>query len=254
MPADRLTKAVIRSFLRCYLVGANFNPRGMQNIGLVYAMLPGLAAIHEDPARFRQAVKRYVRHYNSHPFWAPCLVGIFLSTEQRIAAGAFPPAMLEKVKDRTTYTLSAIGDSVFAGSLLIYWALSTACLLLAGHAAAAFAEGLVFFIGLQVFKVYTFWRGLRGGFLFLESLKRWDLINWGQRIKYANAALLLWFWILVWPKPVAWQGWLAGMLGLAVTARLVQRFHLPRTIPAVALAALWALYPVVAESLGGWPF
>ena len=134
MAMDQLTRAVIRSFFRSYLVGANFNTRGMQNLGLAYAMYPGLAAIHKDPARLRQAMKRYVRHYNSHPFWAPCLVGIFLSTEARIASGTFPPAMLDKVKDRTTYTLSAIGDSVFAGSLLIFWALSSACLLLAGQA------------------------------------------------------------------------------------------------------------------------
>lgn len=252
MHLDKLTKAVFHSFLRCYLVGANFNTRGLQNIGLSYAMLPGLAAIHEDPDQFRQAVKRYVRHYNSHPFWAPCLVGIFLSTELRIADGTFPPAMLEKVKDRTTYSLSAIGDSVFAGSLLIFWALSTACLLLSGYRGLALVEGVFFFVGLQLFKVYTFWRGLRGGFIFLERLKRWDLINWGQRIKYANAAVLLWFWFLVWPKPITWEGWLAGMGGMALTARLVHQLHLPRAVPAAVLTGAWIFYPYLAQVLGHW--
>lgn len=254
MAMDQLTGAVIRSFFRSYLVGANFNTRGMQNVGLAYAMHPGLSAILKDPASLRQAVKRYVRHYNSHPFWAPCLVGIFLSTEARIASGTFPPAMLDKVKDRTTYTLSAIGDSVFAGSLLIFWALSSACLLLAGQTGAALTEGLIFFIGLQAFKVYSFWRGLLVGFLFLERLKRWDLINWGQRLKYANAALSLWFWILLWPKPVTWMGWTAGMAAVALTARLVHQFHLPRPIPAGTFLAGWALYPALAAALDSWAF
>ncbi len=238
-----LTAAVIRSFLRCYLVGASLNTRGLQNVGLVYAMLPGLKAIHASPDALRQALKRYARHYNSHPFWTPCLVGIFLAVEMRIASGVFPPAMLVKIKDRTSYTLSAIGDSVFGGSLLIFWALCTTCLLLAGATAWAFLLGVLFFLGLQGFKAYTFARGLRQGFSFLEKLKRWDLINWGQRIKYANAALLLWFWILVWPRPLSWQGWLCGMAGVGLAARLVARHGLPREVPAVALAAGWAAWP-----------
>ena len=95
-------------------------------------MQPGLEIIHTDPKELRKARKRYVRHYQSHPFWMPCLVGIFLNVEKAIATGSFPPTMLQKVKDTTAYALSAIGDSVFAGSLLIFWALATVCLLLSG--------------------------------------------------------------------------------------------------------------------------
>ena len=112
--ADTRAMAFSRSFMRCYMAGAGFNTRGMQNIGLIYAMQPGLAAIHKNPKDLRAAQKRYVHHYQSHPFWMPCLVGIFLNVESAIAEDRFPPKMFSKVKDTTAYSLSAIGDSVFA--------------------------------------------------------------------------------------------------------------------------------------------
>lgn len=144
----------------------------------------------------------------------PCLVGIFLAVEADIAGRRLPPEALEKVKNTTSYTLSAIGDSVFAGSLLIFWALLTSCLLLIGQRILPFGIGLFFFLGLQGFRVYTF-LGASAGFSFLSALKRWDLINWGRRIKFVNAALLLWLWALLFPAGdrAAW-GWGMGASAL----------------------------------------
>ncbi len=229
---DSHAMAYVRSFMRCYLAGAGFNTRGMQNIGLMYAMQPGLTAIHTNPKDLKAAQKRYVRHYQSHPFWLPCLVGIYLQVESTIATGRFPPKMLSKVKDTTAYTLSALGDSVFAGSLLIFWALLTICLLLSGQGVTAIVMGVSFFAGLQAFRAYTFIGGVRHGFKFLERLKRWDLINWGLRIKYANAALLLWLWALIWPRPFVWWEWLIGVLALMVFGRFVRTGLASRVVAA----------------------
>lgn len=242
---DTRSMAFLRSFVRCLLAGAAFNTRGMQNISLTYAMQPGLAAIHEDPREYRMALRRYVRHYQSHPFWMPCLVGIFLHMEQAIAAGRFPPKMLAKVKDTTAYTLSAIGDSVFAGSLLILWALLTICLLLTGHTTLPFLLGLTFFLGLQAFRVYTFLVGLRGGFQFLERLRKWNLINWGTRVKYFNAVLLVWLWALIWPQPLIWWQWLIGVVALMLFGRFVRTGVLSRVFAAAAFLALIQMYPLL---------
>ena len=142
------------------------------------------------------------------------LVGIFLNVESSIAEGHFPPKMLSKVKDTTAYTLSAIGDSVFAGSLLIFWVMLTICLLLSGQTTSSFVIGICFLAGLQAFRVYTFTGGIRQGFRFLEKLKQLDLINWGRRVKYANAVLLIWPWSLIWPRPYQWWEWPAGATSL----------------------------------------
>ncbi len=245
-------RAYLKCFLRTYLVGASMNPRGLMSVGLLYAMQPGLWVIHKEPKAREQALKRFARHFSSHPFWVPCLVGIFLAVEADIAGRRLPPEALEKVKNTTSYTLSAIGDSVFAGSLLIFWALSSSCLLLQGQRLLPVLMALFFFLGLQAFRVYTFLGGVRRGFSFLSALKRWDLINWGRRIKFANAALLLWLWTLLFPArdAVSW-GWGMGALGLAGVLSI--RPLLPRWVVAgVVLAALLAL-PWLLERASGLP-
>jgi len=219
----------------------------MQNIGLVYAMQPGLTAIHTDPKALRAAQKRYVRHYQSHPFWMPCLVGIFLHVEAAIAADRFPPKMLAKVKDTTAYTLSALGDSVFGGSLLIFWALMTICLLLSDQMAAALIMGLSFFFGLQIFRGYAFVCGVRQGFKFLERLKRWDLINWGQRIKFVNAALLVWLWVLIWPRPFDWWEWVIGVAALMLFGRFVRIGMVSRVFATAVFVVFIDMFPTIEQ-------
>jgi PTS system mannose-specific IID component len=235
-------KAYLSCFLRTYLVGASMNPRGLMSVGLLYAMQPGLWIIHKEPKAREQALKRYAKHFSSHPFWVPCLVGIFLAVEAEIAGRRLPPDALEKVKNTTSYTLSAIGDSVFAGSLLIFWALLTSCLLLLGQRVLPFGIGLFFFLGLQGFRVYTFLGGVRRGFSFLSALKRWDLINWGRRIKFVNAALLLWLWALLFPKGDA-VSWAWGMLAFALAGVLSIRPVLPRWVVAGAVLAVLSAIP-----------
>lgn len=246
-------KAFLKCFLRTYLIGASMNPRGLMSVGLLYAMQPGLWAIHTDPKAREQSLKRYARHFSSHPFWVPCLVGIFLATEADIAQRRLPPDALEKVKTTTSYTLSAIGDSVFAGSLLIFWALLTSCLLLAGHRVLPLGMGVLFFLGLQIFRVYTFLGGLRRGFSFLGALKRWDLINWGRRIKFMNAALLLWLWAMLFPKGDA-AVWFWGIGALGLAGALTIRPLLPRWVVAgIVFATLLAVPWLMSRATGGVP-
>jgi PTS system mannose-specific IID component len=205
MPSQPDARSLLLCFFRTYLVGGAFNTRGMQNIGLVFALEPGLRAIYPDPVERCRARERYQRHYQTHMFWTPLLVGVFLSLEAKIAKGLFPPQLLEKVKDTTLNTLSAIGDSVFGGTLLVFWALSSGCMTATGHAAWAAAWTVAWFAVLQLFKMATFLAGFREGLTFLQRLKRWDLINWGARLKLVNAALMAWFLYLAWPGVLAWQ-------------------------------------------------
>lgn len=229
----------IRCFFRSFLVGTGFNNRGLQNVGFCYAMQPGLEAIYSDPKELSKARKRYVRHYNSHPFWAPMLVGIFLSTEMQIKSGRFPVSMYDKVKTTTSNSLSAIGDSMFAGSMLIFWALSTICLLLTGNDLYAVLFGVLLFICLQVFKVYTFLAGVNMGITVLEKMRRWDLINWGQKIKYCNAVLVLALWYIIWPKPVEWLNWYSGAAALGLLGWLIGSRKIARDLVALLFFVVW---------------
>ncbi|WP_432738420.1 PTS system mannose/fructose/sorbose family transporter subunit IID [Maridesulfovibrio sp. FT414] len=236
-----LGKAFVRSFLRCYFVSAGFNSRGLQNIGFSYAMQPGLEAIYSDPSELATARRRYVKHYNSHPFWAPLLVAIFLSVEVQIKDGRFPVQLLDKLKNTTSYTLSAIGDSVFSGSGLIFWALATVNMLLAGLRTQALLFGVGLFAGLQAFKVFTFWSGINKGLGFLDELKRWDLINWGEKLKFANAFLVLLIWFQLWPRPLNTYEWYGGAAVLGLLGWVITTGKIAREIVAVTVVVLGLL-------------
>lgn len=242
-------RVLLRCLARSYLVGANFNTRGMQNIGLSYAIDPGLAAIHAERKALAEARRRYLRHYNTHPFWTPLLIGIFLSLEVKIAKKQLPPGTLDNIRQTTTYTLSAIGDSVFGGGVLVLWALATACLIVTGHGAAAMLTGGVLLLGLQVFKAVTFFIGLREGFRFLPRLKRLNLINWGRRIKLVNALLMVLFWCLVWPRPVRWADWVLGVGALCLVTWLVIVTRVPRGLALALLLVGYAVAPYLLNWL-----
>ena len=232
---------------RCYLVGSAFNTRGMQNVGLAYAMEPGIAAIYADPARLAEARTRYARHYNTHPFWTPMLVGIFLSMETKIARGLFPAQMMDGVKGTTVYTLSAIGDSLFGGSVMVLWSICTIILLAAGWPGAAVALGVLGVLGLQCFKAATFLLGFREGLSVLRRFRRWDLINWGQRLKVLNGALLVLFWTLAWPGPILWWQWLLAGGVLGATAWAVNALGLTRELVGVMLLAGYLAWPLLVK-------
>lgn len=228
--------------MRTYLIGASFNTRGLQNIGIVYAMEPGLKAIHKDPTARRDARKRYLRHFNTHPFWAPLLVGVFLSLEEGIARKTFPAELLASVKDTTVYTLSAIGDSVFGGSLLVWWSLLSCTLVINGQLIEAAILTGVLFVALQLFKLLTFVAGLREGLKVLQRLKKFDLINWGDRIKLCNGFLLALLMWVTWPGESHSLWWLLGVSALGLVAFMIGRFHISRLfLAACAVAGAYAL-------------
>lgn len=235
-------RVMTRCFMRCYLVGANFNTRGMQNVGLALAMEPGLQALYPKMKPRQQARRRALQHYNTHPFWSPLLVGIFLSLERDISRGILPPAMLQRVKTTTTYTLSALGDSFFGGALLVLFSLVLALLLLNGWTMAAWTWLGVCFLGLQAFKLLTFAGGLREGIAFLNRLKKWDLINWGQRVKLLNAGLLALLWLKLWPGLGGGWEWAFWSLALIIGAFCYLRLRVSRVWLVLAFVGYWGVF------------
>ncbi|GAB6059028.1 PTS system mannose/fructose/sorbose family transporter subunit IID [Desulfonatronum parangueonense] len=237
-------RLMLRTFLRCYLVGANFNTRGMQNVGLAMILEPGLKVIHQDAKELQKARRRSLQHYNTHPFWTPLLAGIFLSLERDISRGILPAPMLQRVKNTTTYTLSALGDSFFGGGVLVFWSLVLVMLLVNGWMVLAWLWLASCFLSLQVFKVMTFIGGFRDGIGFLSRLKRWDLINWGQRIKLLNAALLVLIWLQLWPE--LGSGWVWAFWTGAVVVAAISVFYLrlSRNWFLLAFAGYWVAWIV----------
>lgn len=243
-----------RCFLRSYLVGAAYNPRGLQNIGFLYVIEPALVELHGAGEHLRQARLRYATRYNCHPFFTPLFLGVLLHLESAVARGtpfALPPAL----KDTTANALSAIGDSFFNGSVLATWALASACLILADLPGEALWLTMFCLILLQIFKVASFVLGLRKGMSVLLWLRELDLINWGDYFKSLNAVLLtlfLWQAMPDMPPPA----WASTLLYLLAAGWLVGRLHMGRTYialllvgatAALHLSGMWMYLPVLPE-------
>lgn len=252
MPFPR--KILIRTFLRTYLVGACFNTRGMQNIGLELCMDPGLRALYPDPGELQRARRRYVKLYNTHPYWTPLIVGVFLFLEQKIAEGVMPASSLPKVKSTMVYTLSAIGDSLFSGSVMVLWSLVAVLLLIQGWHGAALLWGVGAWTLLQLFKVYTFCRGVSEGIGVLQRLRSWKLMEWSGRIRLGNGLLMVCVWVMLFPLPLTWINWGAGAGILAFFALLCLKLLRIRELLLVMFLFVWSLLPDFLEYVSLFEF
>ena len=235
-----IAKALVSCFLRSYLVSAGFNAHGMQNLGFIYAIEPGLRIIHPDREKLIKARDRYITHYNTHPFWTPLLLGIFLRAEKNIQSGVLPVQALLSMKDTASYSLSAIGDSVFTGTLLPFWAIATSCLLVSGHHIWAFLFSALLFALLQIFRLYTFVLGLRTGMAALMRVRHMRLMDWGQRLKLANAVLLVLFLRLIAPADIRPEIFYSVCATLCIAAWCVARKNIPRLVLAGILLGVWS--------------
>lgn len=240
-------------FLRSYLTNSAFNTRGMQNIGLAYAIDPGLKEIYKDSLKLQKARRRHLKLFNTHHLWTPLLVGLFISLESQVSRGLFPPQSFPKIKSTLVYTLSAIGDSFFSGTLLITWSLLTMILIFLEMYVWAAALGMVFFTGIQVFKLILFHKGMTQGLIFINHLQRWNLINWGTRLKIFNSLLVPAFWLVIWP--FNWH--LYNFILVTLISLLLVYFYrfFPRTreVLLVCLLVLTVFAPQVFSWINGYP-
>ncbi|MDD6181895.1 MAG: PTS system mannose/fructose/sorbose family transporter subunit IID [Desulfovibrionaceae bacterium] len=235
------TRATCSCLLRTWFVNAANSTRGMQEIGLLFVLEPGLRELYPEEERLAAALGRYAEHANTHPFLLPLFAGMLLSLEEQAAAGLLPESLLKTFKNATAPTLSALGDAFFSGTLLPMWAIGTTLLILQGWTTAALALAALAVCALTAFRAAIFFLGLRQNMRALQWLRRLDLVNWAGRLKSVNAVLLaVLFWRLLPPGlETAWPLLLTGAALLAGAAWGVGRLQLSRL--ALFTAALLTL-------------
>jgi len=99
-----------RIWLRALLIQGAWNFKGMQNIGFLHAIAPGLKAIHGADAS--AALERHRAFFNTQPYLAPTLMGITLNLEEH-----GQQALIPRVVPAASSSLAAIGDSFFWATL-----------------------------------------------------------------------------------------------------------------------------------------
>lgn len=128
----------------------------MQNIGFVYAMLPGLKKVR--PADAEKAAEKYARFFNTHPYMAPAIGGVFLNIEERGGE-----AVIEKLRPGISGSLAALGDTFFWATLKPIIALLL-LLALMGDNVWAMVLVLLLYNGIHLWAMtWGFARGYRNG-------------------------------------------------------------------------------------------
>lgn len=232
------SKTARRCLARSGMLNCAYSTRGLQSMGFLYSVLPGLRELHKDDESFAQSCARYSGHFNCHPIWAPFLCGAFLHAERQIAEGKISPDLVEMFKETTLNSLSAVGDSFISGSLVASLMLTLSCLvvLLNPYAVLGF---LLIWLVLDIFlKLATFYLGLARGFSLLMHIRRLNLINKSDYLKIFNGILLVAFLALALGFPPDTQTelprivkiWFLPIGIMMALSYTVARIHMSRTI------------------------
>jgi PTS system mannose-specific IID component len=187
--AVRLGRGVLwRVFWRSLFLQAAWNPRGMQNVGFAWALLPALERLYPGGEALTRATERHLSCFNTHPYAAAAILGGAIHHEARIARGEEPAERVVAFKSALMGPLAAVGDGFFWLSLRpALGALSTLVALLLG------LWGVVLYlIGYNAIhlamRARLFLAGLRQGDRVVEAVAASRLPYFGARLRLVAAA------------------------------------------------------------------
>jgi len=179
---------LLRVFLRSLFLQASWNPQGMQNLGLAYAIYPALERLYPEKQALEEAVRRHLVFFNTHPYVAAAIVGGVLYHEQRIARGVEPPDKVVAFKAALMGPLAALGDGFFWLSLKP--ATGAVCAALVPLLAAWAAVLFLFLYNLVhlTLRARLYLLGLALGDRLVEAVARANLPTRGAKLRAVAAA------------------------------------------------------------------
>lgn len=111
------SSTLARIALRTLFIQAGFSPDAMQTLGLLYALEPAWRHLYPDEERRREAVRRHLTPFNTHPYAAAALVGGILHYEVKLARGEGTADDVTRFKQTMMGPFAALGDGFFWLSL-----------------------------------------------------------------------------------------------------------------------------------------
>lgn len=114
-PAPRVDKATLNKMIwRSCNLQICFNYERMQAIGWLWAMLPGLKAVHKNKEDLAMSMCQNLDFINTHPFIVTFVMGLVLSMEQN----KMDIQTIRAVRISTAAPLGGIGDALFWFTLI----------------------------------------------------------------------------------------------------------------------------------------
>ena len=110
-----LDKKIRRSVMwRSMFLQGSWNYERMQNGGWAYSLIPALKKLYPSGEEAKEALKRHLEFFNTHPYVAAPIIGVTLALEEERANGAdIDDAAIQGVKVGMMGPLAGIGGPVF---------------------------------------------------------------------------------------------------------------------------------------------
>ena len=159
----KLTPSDIRGvFIRSNLFQGSWNFERMQALGFCFSMVPAIKRLYpENNEARRQAIKRHLEFFNTHPYVAAPVLGVTLAMEEQRANGAeIDDGAINGIKVGLMGPLAGVGDPLVWGTLRPITAALGASLALSGNILGP----LLFFFIFNAVRLAMKWYGLQLGF------------------------------------------------------------------------------------------
>lgn len=165
--APALSPGIVRRlFWRSFLLQSAFNFERFQNLGFWWTLRTALNRLYPDREERREAYKRHLTFFNTHPWMVGPVVGVVASMEARRAAGerGIDSNGINSVKVSMMGPLAGLGDSLIFGAIRP---------VLSGVCAALAVDGnvlgpIIFLVAINAVHLPVRWYGVSWGYRYGE--------------------------------------------------------------------------------------
>lgn len=158
----KLTPGDIRAvFIRSNLFQGSWNFERMQALGFCFSMVPVIRRLYpENNDDRKQAIKRHLEFFNTHPYVAAPVLGVTMAMEEQRANGAaIDDATINSLKVGLMGPFAGVGDPIFWGTVRPVFAALGAGIAMSG----SLLGPLLFFILFNVVRLATRYYGVTYG-------------------------------------------------------------------------------------------
>ncbi|MBX4181184.1 PTS mannose transporter subunit IID [Sodalis sp. CWE] len=160
----KITSSDIRNvFIRSNLFQGSWNFERMQALGFCFSILPAIRRLYpENNKERKQAIKRHLEFFNTHPYVAAPILGVTIAMEEKRANGDdIDNAAINSLKVGLMGPLAGVGDPIFWGTMRpVFAALGAGIAMSSG----SLLGPILFFISFNTVRLIVRYYGLTYGY------------------------------------------------------------------------------------------
>lgn len=180
------TAVALKIFLRSLFIQTTFNYRGMQNLGVVFALLPLAKQLQGDKKRLVAFLTRHLQLFNTHPYLSASVLGSVVRMERDGLETDINGLEVNNLKGALAGPYAALGDSFFWGAMKPLAAVFSVLLARQSSLLAPLAL-LILYEPVHLWvRIRGFMEGYQGRSQGLDFIKRLDLHIVAGRIRWLS--------------------------------------------------------------------